>query len=496
MMTPTDTVLVIAGESGTEVPDALVGTLRETGLALHHAKEASGVETLKTWMANDKPLPAVVLLPSLKNPLSIARQVHRVAPLVQFVFLVGEGDDRLRHELRLAPMIGNHWVIADPGADSLPRILAEAVRATRQRSNLRTTLDRMNLQIQEQSATDGDALRRLVVSDRHLASILEYAEDAIVSVDHTGTIATWNRGATNLFGREHGAAVGTRIDALVADELAHELTTLMRKARAGQPVVRHEMGCLRADGTTFDAELTLAPVRDEDGRAISISVIARDVTDRKRYEARVDALNDQLAQRVRDMHAANAALKEALERLEASKYELLDLNRKLELQATTDPLTGLKNRIVFQNSIHEMVAFAERQGTPLSILIVDVDHFKRVNDTLGHIEGDRVLRVIADGLRAHTREQDVVARYGGEEFVVLLPNTTAADASTVAKALRTGCRDAVRDMDLTVSIGVATYRKGESDTVFVQRTDAALYRSKDLGRNRVTHAEDMKGEGA
>jgi diguanylate cyclase (GGDEF)-like protein len=189
---------------------------------------------------------------------------------------------------------------------------------------------------------------------------------------------------------------------------------------------------------------------------------------------------------VLDLHRANLELETALAQLEATKQELLALNDALERQATTDALTGLKNRIVFQNSIVEMIAVAERHGSTLTLLLVDIDHFKRVNDTRGHQEGDRVLRAVSHALAAHVREQDIVARFGGEEFAVLLPNTELVPALTVAEHLRRACRNAVRiEPRLTVSIGVAEYAPGDSEVTLIGRADAALYAAKAQGRDRV-----------
>lgn len=479
MMPPSDTVLVIGADASDTLPEGVTSTLRSAGLGLHRSTASSGPDTLQAWMTNGMPPPAVLLTDDLKDPLAIARQVHQVAPLVQIVFLAGrERSEALRRDMALAPMIGNHWTILDPDLDSLPRALKAAVRSTRQRSNLRTTLDRMNLKLQEgRSAPDTATYRRLVVSDRYLANILEYAGDAILAIDRHDRIAMWNRGASRLFGYEETTASGRTIDLLVSDDRTHELLTLVRKARAGQPVQGHAIECMRSDATRFDAEMTVAPVRDEAGPIEAVSLIARDVTERNRYQA--------------DLEEANRNLTRALAMLEANQQELLDLNAKLEIQATTDALTGLKNRIVFHNSLVEMIAVAARQGTPLSLLIVDVDHFKRINDTWGHLEGDRVLRAIAAGLRHHTRDQDVVARFGGEEFAILLPSTSLTDAMAVAENLRVSCRNLVDiESELTVSVGAAAYVAGDTDVTLIGRADKALYASKAAGRNRVTLAED------
>jgi PleD family two-component response regulator len=137
----------------------------------------------------------------------------------------------------------------------------------------------------------------------------------------------------------------------------------------------------------------------------------------------------------RHLRTLNDELETALLLLDANRRELLRLNATLALQATTDALTGLKNRMVLHNSLAEMIAVADRQTAPLSLLLVDVDHFKRINDTFGHLAGDRVLKSIATALRDIVREHDVVARFGGEEFALLLPDTALEEAIVVAESL-------------------------------------------------------------
>ncbi|MEV6346309.1 GGDEF domain-containing protein [Actinoplanes sp. NPDC051851] len=161
--------------------------------------------------------------------------------------------------------------------------------------------------------------------------------------------------------------------------------------------------------------------------------------------------------------------------------------------AITDSLTGLHTRRYFAESLGSECARAARAHEPLSLILLDVDHFKKVNDTYGHSAGDRVLVEVATRLRASIRSGDVVARYGGEEFAVLLPRTSTADAATVAERLRAEIMrsgvvlSATEVITVTVSSGVATAPQyaGTPDDL-VNLADVLLYRSKESGRNRVT----------
>ncbi len=158
-----------------------------------------------------------------------------------------------------------------------------------------------------------------------------------------------------------------------------------------------------------------------------------------------------------------------------------------------DGLTGVKNRAAFDNALHREIELAHRQGTELSIVVLDVDHFKKVNDTYGHAVGDQVLIKIAETLDASVRRSDMVFRYGGEEFVAILSYTSEEGAKLLADRVR----DQIANLDVsglngcrvTASLGVATLGEKDDARSIFKRGDAALYRAKHLGRNRVVSAE-------
>ena len=183
------------------------------------------------------------------------------------------------------------------------------------------------------------------------------------------------------------------------------------------------------------------------------------------------------------------AAREAMEeKVRLRTLELEAANRALDLQARTDALTGLLNRRGFETQMAFALALARRSGRPLGLITVDVDHFKRVNDTYGHEAGDEVLRRLARTLEVRLRTSDVVARLGGEEFVALLPDTDLAGAQAIAEAL-VNAMDEQRDPGvghITVSAGVAAMRGLHDDGAdMLRRADAALYEAKGQGRNRV-----------
>ncbi|HWR87877.1 MAG TPA: GGDEF domain-containing protein [Acidiferrobacterales bacterium] len=177
--------------------------------------------------------------------------------------------------------------------------------------------------------------------------------------------------------------------------------------------------------------------------------------------------------------------------IESDSERLQDELHKARLMSLTDEFTGLPNRRAFMRRLEDEIGRAQRYDTPLSLAIVDLDEFKIINDTFGHVAGDHVLRCYAEHMLSTFRHYDLVARYGGEEFSVLLPNTTLEGAQRAlskvqSRVAKSQCEHDGRALLLpTFSAGLALYVPGEQPIRFIERADRALYRAKHLGRNRI-----------
>lgn len=167
--------------------------------------------------------------------------------------------------------------------------------------------------------------------------------------------------------------------------------------------------------------------------------------------------------------------------------KLSALNKELERLSLTDKLTGLFNRSKIDAAIEREIARSQRFGQPFSLIMLDIDHFKLVNDTYGHQVGDKVLIAVSSVLSDNTRETDILGRWGGEEFIVICPHTDGVGILNLAEGLR--LKFEAYDFPVvehkTASFGVTTYRNGDQPTEIVRRADEALYAAKNSGRNRV-----------
>jgi two-component system, cell cycle response regulator len=217
------------------------------------------------------------------------------------------------------------------------------------------------------------------------------------------------------------------------------------------------------------------------------------LTARDRHEDMIAALDadvDDFLTKPLDPGELQARLRSG-QRLLALQENLLQAQEALRYQATHDDLTGLWNRAMVRDHLTIELSRAKREGKPLAVALADLDHFKKVNDTLGHSAGDAILREAAARIRGALRAYDSLGRYGGEEFLIVLPNCDADAAVVVAERARdcvaTPMHVGAVDVPLSISVGVAsTTTAAEDPDSLIQAADDALYRAKAAGRNRVS----------
>lgn len=210
------------------------------------------------------------------------------------------------------------------------------------------------------------------------------------------------------------------------------------------------------------------------------------------------AIVESLVQTTNEMQQANTELEK---KLNASKQQITQLQQNLQVvraESQTDPLTGVANRKYFDETLAKAITHHAVNDEPLSLLMLDIDHFKTFNDTYGHLTGDQVLRVVAIEIKHNIKGQDTAARYGGEEFAIILPNTALRSAITVGEQIRraTMAKELKKRSTgqvlgrITISLGVASLHKGDTPQSLIARADACLYAAKRHGRNRVISESD------
>ncbi|TLS65476.1 diguanylate cyclase [Mariprofundus erugo] len=299
-----------------------------------------------------------------------------------------------------------------------------------------------------------------IVSSR-LKAIVDSAHDAIISIDEGHAIKTFNQAAEKLFGYTRESVVGKSIDTLLPQRARQHHADHIRSfghssAKSRAMETRAEVTGLRSDGSEFAAEVAIAKI-DVHGK-MEFTAIVRDISVQMR---------------------------------------LLD---ELRLRATTDPLTAISNRRHLLEVAQTEIERCARYDHELSLLLLDIDDFKSINDNYGHALGDEVLVQLGRVLKSRSRLLDLPARWGGEEFCLLIPETSLHAAHELCLRLLEDIRHihlnipALGNRVITASLGLAAYRKGDDIDTLVHLADEAMYEAKNTGKNRVCLACDESGK--
>jgi len=294
-----------------------------------------------------------------------------------------------------------------------------------------------------------------------LAAVVESTDDAVILCTPDGVITGWNAGAERLYGYTEAEALGARVTMLRPPETVGVVRSTIAQLGQGQ-AVRMERVDVRKDGSLVPTSVTVSNIYDDAGTITAGVAIARDMTERIRAEEQA---------------------RDAARLLEAQAGQLSEL-------AFHDPLTGLGNRALFRQELDETIQEATGPRAPFALVVLDLDDFKVVNDSLGHATGDALLVAAADRLRGVVGDQGTVARLGGDEFAVVLPRTDEAAAVRVAELILAQCYREFHvlghSLRTTASIGVAVGTPGADAADLLRNADLAMYAAKAAGKGKLS----------
>jgi diguanylate cyclase (GGDEF)-like protein/PAS domain S-box-containing protein len=295
--------------------------------------------------------------------------------------------------------------------------------------------------------------------------------EMVLVLDESHRIALTNRAFCNSFDSSVEQMQGKHVDGLPwvlpSETQFSSLIERLVDGKGDAPVVSLKIG----GGKTRTLKPNVSEIEDESGVRRGYLVSLDDIT----------ALEEK-----------QTALQAAMEKLQASQLEIEQRNEQLKLMATRDPMTGCLNRRAFFEKIEELWKSTLRYRHHLSCLMIDVDHFKAINDNHGHAVGDEVLKRVSQALMNEARETDYVCRYGGEEFCIILPHVDVEGAATAGERFRQVIASLEFDqLHVTASLGCSSFSLGpDSVESMIDQADQALYAAKHNGRNRVVRFDE------
>lgn len=298
---------------------------------------------------------------------------------------------------------------------------------------------------------------RLVASEERYRTLVESCPDAVLVTDPGGTVLAANQQARETFGFtqvEDLLGINVLTHVAPADQQRAAAAFQARRTLAA-PGGRHaEYTLCRRDGSSFPAEVGSSVLRKDGANPTGITVVVRDITDRKRYE------------------------------------------EDLKHQALHDTLTDLPNRVLLRDRLEHAILSAQREHVAVSLLLMDLDRFKEVNDTFGHHFGDQLLQELGSRVRGVVRESDTVARLGGDEFAVLLPSADAVDGAMIAEKIHGALEEPFlledQPFDVAGSIGIASYPDhGEDVDTLLRHADVAMYLAKHHGTGSAVYTAEQ-----
>ncbi|MCW5942663.1 MAG: diguanylate cyclase [Fimbriimonadaceae bacterium] len=465
--------LVLVAEGDEVERNVLARHLTDLGHRVELAED--GAQALDLLRHRHYPIVvAAWILPQLDG-IELTREIRALGGAYTYV-VIGTAHSSRSHRL-LAFEAGVDDVVGRPfdGDELFSRmVVAGRVLATEQQMR-QVVRERDNAQERLR-----DAHRLLTVASTRFEELFDGLPIACFTFDHDFRIREWNRESEQLFQIPPYLAIDRVVWELFSGKSRKPWSkSTLEKVLLGGNMDQVEWSMTRQDGTMCYMLANIFPLRGMNNEVRGVICGNVDITARKEAEQRGEVHVKQL----------NVIAME----LERERMKLEEANTRLEHMAVTDGLTGLRNRRAFQQLFEEEFEKHLRSEHPLSLILLDVDRFKQLNDHYGHTTGDTVLRELADTLQRTCSVGEFAARYGGEEFVIILPNAGPEHALERAEAFR----EAIEAHDfginhVTASFGVATANGKLTDgKKLVDQADEALYESKRRGRNRSTHYRHM-----